>query len=222
MFRLPKFAASVYRAQCSPDEEVILAPAFHWSRGDVPRGGVVRQAIINSNCDQIKFFLGDMPAGELLPSWGQFPGLKHPPFVAGKDLEDLWNRNWKPLRIEGYIQGRKVIERTFSNQGIDADFEIHADDALLTGDGSDATRVWFRVVDEYGNHRHLAVGALSFQIKGPGEIIGDNPFGLIGGCGAIWVRSKIEKGTIELTATHPWLGSKNITIQVKEEARESI
>jgi beta-galactosidase len=222
MFRLPKFAASVYRAQCSPTEEVILDPAFHWSRGDVPRGGVPRQAIINSNCDQIKFFLGDTPAGELLPCKDLFPGLEHPPFVAGKDLEDLWNQNWKPLRIEGYIQGRKVIEKTLSDQGIDADFEIHADENELVGDGSDATRVWFRVVDESGNFRHLAYGAICFEISGPGEIVGDNPFALIGGCGAIWIRTKVGKGRIQLSATHPWLGTKTRTIEVTSEVRDLI
>ncbi len=222
MFRIPKFAASVYRAQCPPSEEIILDPAFHWSRGDVPRGGVVRQPIINSNCDVLKFFLENIPAGELLPCKEAFPGLEHPPFVGGKDLEDLWNKNWKPLRIEGYIQGKKVIERILSNQGIDAGFEIQADDDELVGDGSDTTRVSFRVVDEHGNHRHLAYGALTFEISGPGEIIGDNPFALIGGCGAIWIRTKVGQGTINLSVTHPWLGTKKISIEVRREVRESI
>jgi len=115
-----------------------------------------------------------------------------------------------------------VIERILSDQGIDADFEIHADDTELVGDGSDATRVWFRVVDEYGNHRHLAYGAIRFEISGPGEIVGDNPFALIGGCGAIWVRSKVGTGTIQLLATHRWLGTKSLSIEVRSEVKELI
>jgi beta-galactosidase len=90
------------------------------------------------------------------------------------------------------------------------------------GDGSDATRVWFRVVDENGNHRHLAYGAIRFEISGPGEIIGDNPFALIGGCGAIWVRTKVGKGRIQLSATHPWLGTKTRTIEVISEVRDLV
>ncbi|MEQ1646454.1 MAG: glycoside hydrolase family 2 protein, partial [Pyrinomonadaceae bacterium] len=73
-------------------------------------------------------------------------------------------------------------------------------------------RVVFRVTDEYGNDRPFAVGAIQFTIEN-GEIIGDNPFALIGGCGAIWIRSTEKAGTIRLTAKHARLGTKAITIK---------
>ncbi len=222
IFRIPKFAAGVYKAQCSPEEEVVLEPALAWSIGDKPGGGGVGRAIINSNCDLLKIYLGDEFVTELLPDRENYPGLAHPPFFLNEKFDSVWGGKWKPLRIEGLINGKQVISRTLSERGVDADFIIRADDDELLGDGSDATRVWFMVVDKYGNHKNFATGTIQFEIEGPGEIVGYNPFPLIGGCGAIWVKSKIATGTISLVATHSWLGTKTIEIRVPDEIREPI
>ncbi len=56
---------------------------------------------------------------------------------------------------------------------------------------------------------------MSLSIDGPGEIVGENPFGLVGGVGAVWVKAKEAPGTIRLTARHPYLGVKTIEIRVK-------
>lgn len=75
-----------------------------------------------------------------------------------------------------------------------------------------------RVTDEFGGARPFATGAISLSISGPGEIIGDNPFSLFGGVGAVWVKTKHASGIIRLVATHPTLGSKTVEIQVKRAA----
>ena len=62
--------------------------------------------------------------------------------------------------------------------------------------------------DEFGNIRPFAADAITFKLDGPADLIGDNPFGLIGGTGAVWVRAKETGGTVTLTATHPILGSQ--------------
>lgn len=222
MFRIPKFAAMVYKAQCPPGEEVVLEPGFHWCLGDKAAAGGVGEAWINSNCDSLKLYLGEDYVGEIFPSKDLFPGLPHPPFKVGKELEGIWGERWKPLRIEGCLQGQPVISRTLSERGVDAVLKIQADSFSLNGDGSDATRVWFMVTDEFGNHRNFALGSIQFEIEGPGEIIGDNPFALTGGCGAVWVRSKIGSGPIHLKATHGWLGTHVVTIDVNNEFHESL
>jgi len=51
-------------------------------------------------------------------------------------------------------------------------------------------------------------------LEGPGELIGDNPFALVGGTGAIWVKASEQVGTIRLTAKHPRLGSETINISL--------
>ena len=101
-----------------------------------------------------------------------------------------------------------------SGKGVEKQFLIKADDTELKADGIDMTRVVFKVADEFGNERPYAVGAIQFTIEN-GEIIGDNPFALIGGCGAVWVRSTETAGTIKLTAKHPRLGTKTVTISSK-------
>ena len=76
------------------------------------------------------------------------------------------------------------------------------------------TRVVFMVTDEFGNYRPFAVGAIQFTIEN-GDIIGDNPFPLVGGVGAIWVRTRETPAPIRLTAKHPRLGTKTINVNAK-------
>lgn len=221
MFRIPKLAAGVYRAQCDPAETVVLEPAFHWSPGDFPGGGV-GNPLVNSNCDLLKFSVGETYVAEARPARDEFPGLPHPPFRLPEPLLTFAGAAWHPLTIEGYLGGEKVISRTLSNTGIDHDFVVRPDDERLIGDGIDATRVWFMVTDEYGNRRNFAVGAIVLELTGPGEIIGDSPFPLIGGCGAVWVRTLVGEGTITLTAAHPILGTRHVRIEVARGAREPV
>jgi hypothetical protein len=48
-----------------------------------------------------------------------------------------------------------------------------------------------------------------------GEIVGENPFALFGGVGAVWIKTKQAAGVIRVTAKHPALGSKTVEILVK-------
>jgi beta-galactosidase len=95
---------------------------------------------------------------------------------------------------------------------------VEPDDVELVGDGIDATRVVLRVTDEFGATRPFADGAVALTLTGPGEIIGENPFALFGGVGAVWIKTKESSGTIRLTANHPKLGAKTIEIRVKPMA----
>jgi len=71
-----------------------------------------------------------------------------------------------------------------------------------------------RVTDEFGAVRPLANAAISLSVTGPGEIIGENPFSLFGGVGAVWIKTQQAAGTIKLTARHPVLGTKTVDINV--------
>ena len=99
-----------------------------------------------------------------------------------------------------------------SGDGVDKQLVIKADDTELKADSIDMTRVVFKVTDEFGNLRPFAQGAIQFTIEN-GEIIGDNPFALVGGCGAVWIRSKETTGTIRLTARHARFGTKTVDIK---------
>jgi beta-galactosidase len=131
-------------------------------------------------------------------------------------------RNWGDLRIDGYIQGKKVISKSYSGRGVDRKFVAVADDHKLLGDGADATRIVFRVTDEFDRIRPIANDPIVFELTGPGQIIGDNPFALTGGTGAIWIRATEQPGTIVLRAKHPRLGTQQIEIKVAAGAPENV
>jgi beta-galactosidase len=81
--------------------------------------------------------------------------------------------------------------------------------------------VVLRVTDEFGAIRPFANDAIKLELDGPAEIIGDNPFALIGGTGAIWVRAKEQAGRVRLTAVHPVLGTQRVQIELTAAAPET-
>jgi beta-galactosidase len=217
MFREPKPAAGFYKSQCDPAEEIVLEPAFHWARGDANVG--FSKAVVCSNCDHVKLYIRDEMVVEADPDRKQFPHLRYAPFTL--ELGDPWHK-WGDLRLEGYIGGKLAITKHYSGNGVDAKFMLLPDDTDLIADGADATRVVLRVTDEFGAVRSFANDAIKLGLQGPAEIIGDNPFALVGGTGAVWIRAKEEPGQVRLTAIHPQLGKQEIEIAIAPAAREVV
>jgi len=217
IFREPKPAAGFYKSQCDPAEEVVLEPAFHWARGDASIG--FSNAVMCSNCDQIKLYIADELVATVDPDRKQFAHLRYAPFVV--ELGELFHK-WGDLRLEGYIQGKQVIVKKYSGKGIDQKFTLLPDDKSLIADGADTTRVVLRVTDEFDAIRPFANDAVKFELEGPAELIGDNPFALIGGTGAVWIRAKEQTGTVRLTATHPVLGKQQVEFEVAAAAPEVV
>jgi beta-galactosidase len=217
IFREPKPAAGFYKSQCDPEEEIVLEPAFRWAHGDESVG--FSKAVICSNCDHLKMYAGDKLIAELDPDRNEFGNLRHPPFVFSTHA---WDFPWGDLRIQGYVRGKQVIEKRYSGKGVDQKFSILPDDTRLAADGADSTRVVLRVTDEFGAIRSFANDAIKLDIEGPAEIIGDNPFALVGGTGAVWLRAKEQPGTVRLTATHPVLGKGRIEVEIFAAAPETV
>jgi beta-galactosidase len=230
IFREPKAAAGFYKSQCEPSEEIVLEPAFHWAKSD--EATMFRRAVVCSNCDHLKFFLRERslesnpwkPLAELDPDRAEFKYLKYPPFQLDMIVLDSkeFDFAWGDLRIDGYIGGKKVVSRSFSGKGLDAKFSLSPDDTELLADGADSTRIVLRVTDEFGNVHPSANDPILFTLEGPGELIGDNPFALVGGTGAVWVRSQEQAGTLRLSAKHLRLGTQTVEIRVKGTAPELV
>ena len=222
IFRLPKPAAGFYKSQCDPEEEIVLEPAFHWARNDEDTGFTV--ALICSNCDHVKLFLngskGFQQIAEANPDRDQFPHLRYAPFSVLLDKKAI--RDWGDLRIDGFIQGKQVISKTFSGRGVDRSFELLGDDQELVADGADCTRVVLRVTDEYGNIRPVANDPIQFELTGPADLIGDNPFSLTGGTGAVWIRAQQRPGRVILKAKHPRLGTRQLVLTLRSAAPELV
>ena len=217
IFREPKPAAGFYKSQCDPAEEVVLEPAFHWARGDASIG--FSNAVMCSNCDQIKLYIADELVATVDPDRKQFAHLRYAPFVV--ELGELFHK-WGDLRLEGYIQGKQVIVKKYSGKGLDQKFTLLPDDKTLVADGADTTRVVLRVTDEFDAIRPFANDAVKFDLEGPADLIGDNPFALIGGTGAVWIRAKEQPGTVRLTATHPVLGKQQVEFEIAAAAPEVV
>jgi beta-galactosidase len=216
IFREPKPAAGFYKSQCDPAEEVVLEPAFHWARGDASIG--FSKAMVCSNCDHLKFYIDDKLIAEVNPDRKQFANLRYAPFVL--EMGELFHK-WGDLRIAGYIQGKEVISKRLSGTGVDAKFLLLPDDAELMADGADSTRVVLRVTDEFGAVRPFANDAIQFELEGPAQIVGDNPFSLIGGTGAVWIRAQEKPGKVRLKALHPRLGAQQAEIEIVASAEEA-
>ncbi len=217
IFREPKPAAGFYKSQCDPAEEIVLEPAFHWARGDASIG--FSKAVICSNCDHVKLYIADELVAEADPERKEFAHLRYAPFVI--ELKELFHK-WGDLRLEGFIQGKLVITRKYSGKGVDMKFALLPDDTNLTADGADTTRVVLRVTDEFDAIRPFANDAIKLEVEGPAEIIGDNPFALVGGTGAVWIRAKEQAGKARLTATHPVLGKQQVEFTIESAAPEVV
>jgi beta-galactosidase len=121
-----------------------------------------------------------------------------------------------------YLGGKQVVSKSYSGRGVDQKFFLLADDSELHGDGADATRVVLRLTDGFGATRPYANDSISLELEGPADNIGENPFSLIGGTGAVWIRAKQEPGEVCLTAKHPRLGSQTAKILVRAAPTESV
>ena len=230
IFRENKPAAGFYKSQCDPAEEIVLEPAFHWASSD--ESTHFTKAVVCSNCDHLKFYLRELSiesnpwklVAELDPEREEFNHLTYAPFVL--ELSKLDRKQfdiaWGDLRIDGFIKGKQVISKSLSGAGDDRKFTLVADDATLMADGADTTRVVMRVTDQFGAIRTYANDPIVFTVEGPAQLIGDNPFALIGGTGAVWIRAKETAGTVRLTAKHPRLGSQTVEFTLKAAQPEMV
>jgi len=219
VFRIPKLGASFYQSQVSPALSPVIIPNFYWDFGESTPRGPGNNAAIFSNCERLELYLDGKPHSTLQPDRTNYPNLKYPPFFAALDLD---RSNLPELRIDGYVASRLVHSRSFSSDSSKDQFLLVADDRSIVGDGVDATRIVFRVADKLGAPRVFAGGDVTFDLTGPGILIGDNPFSLAesGGAGAVWVKgSPGSYGQIVLKASHSTLGARSESIQVERDLR---
>jgi beta-galactosidase len=218
VFRIPKPGAAFYQSQVSPKVRPVIAPAFDWDFGPRTPSGPGNHAAIFSNCERLEIFVDGKRLAVAHPDHAGFPRIAFPPFFCDLSLDGAA----KPeLRIDGYEGNRLALSRSFSSDPARDQFVLRADDEELLGDGADATRLVFQVVDRYGAPRPLATGEVRFEIEGPGAVVGDNPFQLAdsGGVGAVWIKTAPRsEGRIAVTAAHSALGKKIVEIRVRRAA----
>jgi beta-galactosidase len=218
VFRIPKLGATFYQAQVRPEARPVIQPNFYWDFGGRTPQGPGKNVAIFSNCDRLEIFVGGKPSASVRPDSLSFPHLGYPPFFCDLEISEGVARTKPDLRIDGYVGDKLVLSKSFSSDLGKDELFLAADDAEITGDGTDATRLVFKVVDNFGAERAFAGGEIIFELTGPGVIVGDNPFTLMddsGGVGAVWVKAQpYVTGQIVVKATHSALGEKTVTINV--------
>ncbi|MCD4684492.1 MAG: hypothetical protein K8S97_00960 [Anaerolineae bacterium] len=213
IFRLPKHAAYLYGSQIDPSVRVVLRAATIWAKGERSIGGF-EPTWVFTNCDEIEVFVGDEKLGRFQPDRETHPHLPHPP-VKITGFKDFWGqKRHLDLRMVGYLNKSTVAEHCISADGIPHALELRVDDAQIHADGADMTRLTVRIVDRYGNRLPFTQAAVSFEIDGPAELIGENPFVLMGGQAALYIKARHEPGTVTIRAQTARRAPAEITLEI--------
>ncbi|MDX2163510.1 MAG: glycoside hydrolase family 2 TIM barrel-domain containing protein [bacterium] len=219
MFRLPKWAAFVYASQVEPAVRPVLHVLSLWTMGDRSEGGC-DPLMIATNCDYVDIWAGDQQLGRFLPDRERYPHLPHAPITAhGGTQLGVWGKAYQDLRVVGYVNDQPAAEQRIAADGVPQRLELTADDDAIHADGSDMTRLVFRITDAFGNRLPFATAVIQFSIEGEGVLVGENPFPLVGGQAAVYVRAARQPGTIRVTAAsltaYKHLQPASVTIRVE-------
>lgn len=207
IFRIPKPAAALYRAQRSPADEVVLDAAFAWEAVTTGAGPL----LLASNCEELLVAVDGGQPIRLLPDRARFPRTPHPPFVFPAPATAAVE-----LHVRGRISGRDVAELRLTRDTSLDRLVVSVDDDEIVGDGVDSTRVQFHVSDPFGNLRSTSAGAVRIDVGGPADVIGPAVLDLPGSAGAVWVRSRPgADGTILLQLSHPTAGEGTASVAVR-------
>ena len=112
-----------------------------------------------SNCDEVELFLN-----------GQSLGRRPMPRYS----ELKWKVAYAPgiLSAKGYTGGKLVAESKVETTGAAAAVQLAPDRATLRADGEDVSVITVSIADEHGRVVPVAGNAVSFELEGPGRIVG--------------------------------------------------
>ncbi len=215
IFRMPKWAAYLYQSQQAPAKKAVLQAATHWTMGD-RNGGGNNPITVFSNCDEVEIIIGENNVGRFQPDFDSYPHLAHPPFVIhGLNAYSAWGQaEFYDLHLVGYVQGEAVIEQWISSSRLPKRLALSTDSDELQADGTDMTRLMFKVTDEFGNPLPYAAKVVSFELEGEAELIGENPFPLIGGQAALYIKAGHQPGRVTVRADAPGLPQALVSLAI--------
>ncbi|MCB9455653.1 MAG: hypothetical protein H6671_06675 [Anaerolineaceae bacterium] len=104
------------------------------------------------------------------------------------------------LRIIGYYKGQPAAEQRFPINCQPHRLVLKADTDTLAADGMDTTRVVVKVVDQEDNTLRFSGKVVTFEMEGPADFYGENPFALPGGQAAVFIRAQRQPGVVTLRA----------------------
>ena len=187
MFRIPKYAAWVYRSQKPTSEEIILQPLTNFARGEKDLNGIT-PFLVATNCDYIEVFMYGRSVGYYYPS-DKFFGLPHPLIEVTFDDSTMWNIPWQDGKVIGYINGEPVAEYCYARDAYLQRMNVKQETDVLSTAEVDTCRFEVKLVDQYSNPCEYINTVFHFVTEGDLELIGPEYTAPIGGHIAFWVKS---------------------------------
>ncbi|MTI60157.1 MAG: glycoside hydrolase family 2 protein [Firmicutes bacterium] len=197
IFRLPKFAAFFYRSQ----QEAVVNPVVFIARHLIPsfNEDYGDELIVFGNCEEVELFIGKELFAVNKPDYLTYPALPHPPFVFKGCKWWEWGASTVgSITAVGKIAGKEIARHSIYPFGQPEKLVLKPDFKEIKADGADLSRVVIELKDDKDQTLHLAHYPVFFEVEGPGRLIGENPFTLEAGRGAVFLQSKREPGKINL------------------------
>jgi len=172
---LPKDGYYFYQSQWTTKPLLHLFPHWNWQG----REGQIVPVVAYTNCDTVELFVNGKSYGMKIQ---EFPHQGHSggwnkyakPYVGvtTADLHLSWDVAYQPgtIKAVGHKEGKQVVEE-IQTTGAAAAIRLIAD-SLINADGNDVALVHADVVDDKGNVVPDASNQLTFDVKGPGKLIG--------------------------------------------------
>jgi beta-galactosidase len=147
-----------YYVQSWWTEEPVLYISPHWNRQDKKTAENI-EVRAYSNADEVELFLNGNSLGRQ-----SMPNLSH----------IKWEVPYKPgvLLAKAYKGGKEFAVRSIETTGKPATIRLVPDRTVISTDGNDVSVITVQVEDEKGRIVPTAGNEITFQLEGPGKIIG--------------------------------------------------
>ncbi len=165
-----------------------------------------------TNCSEVSLILNDKQIGTI-------------PYSQARNGTLRWNVPYEPgvLKAVGFDNGQKLCEYILQTAGPAERIELLPDVKHILADGKDILHIEFRIVDDKGVIVPDAEHEVTFEVDGPGNIIGigngnisniedynDNKHKAYNGRGLAILQSKTYPGKIKVTANAEGLKQASI------------
>jgi len=225
-FRIPRYAYYLFKSQYGPDFKlpgIETGPMVHIANELTQISPA--DVVVYSNCEQVRLtWLGEVVATQKPDA--QYPHLPHPPFTfrnlfSFATINTHWRDKTGKIQMvaEGLIDGKVAVTevKKYPERVTGLRVTVDDDGIGLTADGSDFVRIRADVVDNKGVLKVLSTADVSFEVAGPGEIIGGefnhaNPMRTEFGTATALLRSTYKPGLIKITASARGLASGEATV----------
>lgn len=218
MFRIPKYAAWMYRSQKDPKEEIVLQPITNFARGEKDLDGI-NPFLVATNCDYIEVYMYGESVGFYYPS-SKFYGLKHPLIEVTFDDKKYWNVPWQDGKIIGYINSKKVAEYKYARDAYLNSLDITQETKELSCDEVDTCRFECNFNDQLKHPCTFYNGVLQFETEGDIEVVGPKTVACVGGRIAFWVKSiptgKVSTSKVIISAPETSFKPQTFEIKLKK------